>query len=414
MNNEALATLAEKKLETVTGGLKDFRQTHLEVFKKSPLEVKTPEAYKFTNLKTFFGALEYSPYEGEEAKAETYLSDDFHTLVFIDGELQNKITVPGLSIKSVEESFGVVASELKTDHPLSTLHHALLGAGVVLEIEKKTKIEKPIRLVNMITRSGVNAPTILIRAHSFSEATILEENFDQAIAHAFIGETYIHVEAGATLEHVQVSNGSDTALLHTSTHTTLARDSVYRNVILNISGKLNRRNVSVGLLESGAHAESYNLYLTNGSEHSDISSVIHHMAADTTSNQIAKGILDGESKGIFTGKIHIHQHAQRVNSGQINKNLLLSSKANAHSQPQLEIFADDVKCSHGSTTGQLSDDEVFYFQARGIPADKAKTLLAHGFGMEVVLKIENKIVRAKVEELVMNSLKTKFALGGEK
>ena len=414
MNNEALATLAEKKLETVTGGLKDFRQTHLEVFKKSPLEVKTPEAYKFTNLKTFFGALEYSPYEGEEAKAETYLSDDFHTLVFIDGELQNKITVPGLSIKSVEESFGVVASELKTDHPLSTLHHALLGAGVVLEIEKKTKIEKPIRLVNMITRSGVNAPTILIRAHSFSEATILEENFDQAIAHAFIGETYIHVEAGATLEHVQVSNGSDTALLHTSTHTTLARDSVYRNVILNISGKLNRRNVSVGLLESGAHAESYNLYLTNGSEHSDISSVIHHMAADTTSNQIAKGILDGESKGIFTGKIHIHQHAQRVNSGQINKNLLLSSKANAHSEPQLEIFADDVKCSHGSTTGQLSDDEVFYFQARGIPADKAKTLLAHGFGMEVVLKIENKIVRAKVEELVMNSLKTKFALGGEK
>lgn len=414
MNNEALAGLAEKKLDAVTGGLKDFRLTHLEVFKKSPLEVKTPEDYKYTHLKTFLSALEYSPYEGEEVKPEDYFNDDFHSLVFIDGELKNKITVAGLSIKSVMDSFALVSTELKTDNPLSSLHHSLLGAGIVLEIEKNTKIEKPIRLVNMITRSGVTAPTILIRAHQFSEATILEENYDQAIAHAFIGETYIHVEAGAKLEHVQVSHGSDTALLHTSTHTTLARDAVYRNVLLNISGKLNRRNVSVGLLETGAHAESYNLYLTNGSEHSDINTVIHHLAADTTSNQIAKGILDGESKGIFTGKIHIHQHAQRVNSGQINKNLLLSQKAHAHSQPQLEIFADDVKCSHGSTTGQLSDDEVFYFQARGIPADKAKTLLAHGFGMEVVLKIENKTVRAKVEELVMNSLKSKFSLGGSK
>lgn len=414
MKNEALATLAETKLNSSVGGLKDFRQTHLEVFKKAPLEVKNPEAYKFTNLKTFFTALEYSPYEGEEVKLEDYVNSDFHSLVFIDGELQTKVSVPGLTLKSVSDAFTAISGELKTDNPLSTLHHSLLNAGVVIEIAAKTKIEKPIRLVNIITRSGVNAPTILIKAHSFSEATLLEENYDQAISHAFIGETYIQVEAGAKLEHVQLSYGSDTALLHTSTHTTLARDAVYRNVLLNISGRLNRRNVSVDLLEAGAHAESYNLYLTNASEHSDISTVIHHRAADTTSNQIAKGILDGESKGIFTGKIHIYPQAQRVNSGQINKNLLLSQKAQAHSQPQLEIFADDVKCSHGSTTGQLSDDEVFYFQARGIPAEKAKTLLAHGFGMEVVLKVENKTARNKVEELVMNSLKTKFSLGASK
>lgn len=410
MNTEALAQLAEKKLIGSTGGLKDFRQTHLEVFKKSGLDVKDPEAYKFTNLKTFMNALEYSAYEGEEAKVEDYLDDKFHTLVFIDGELKNTLSVPGLSLKNVADSFATLNSE----NPLTSLHHSLLSEGVVLEIAKKTKIEKPIRLVNVITRSGVNAPTVIIKALSFSEATIIEENYDQAIAHALVGETYIQVEAGAKLEHVQVSHGSDTALLHTTTHTTIARDGVYRNVLLNISGKLNRRNVSVELLEAGAHAESYNLYLTNSSEHSDISTVIHHRAADTTSNQIAKGILDGESKGIFTGKIHIYPQAQRVNSGQINKNLLLSQKAQVHSQPQLEIFADDVKCSHGSTTGQLSDEEVFYFQARGIPAEKAKTLLAHGFGLEVVLKIENKAARALVEDMVMNSLKTKFSLGGNK
>lgn len=414
MNNEALATLAEKKLDSATGGLKDFRQTHLEVFKKNGIAPHQGEAYKFTNLKTFLTALEYSPYEGEEAKIDEYLSEDFYNFVFVDGVLTTKVVATGLTVKSVAESFATISSELKSDSPLSALHHSMLESGVVLEIAKKTKIEKPLRIVNLITRSGVQAPTIIVRAQSFSEVSILEENWDQSVAHAYIAETYIHAEAGAKVEHVQLSSGTETALLHSSTHTTIARDAVYRNVVLNMSGKLNRRNVSVELLEAGAHAESYNLYLTSNTEHSDISTVIHHHAADTTSNQIAKGILDGESKGIFTGKIHIHPQAQRVNSGQINKNLLLSQKAQAHSQPQLEIFADDVKCSHGSTTGQLSDDEVFYFQARGIPADKAKTLLAHGFGMEVVLKIENKAAQKRVESIVMNSLKTKFSLGESK
>jgi Fe-S cluster assembly protein SufD len=177
---------------------------------------------------------------------------------------------------------------------------------------------------------------------------------------------------------------------------------------------LNRRNLNLELLGPGANGESYNLYLTNGTEHSDINTIIQHRSADSTSQQIAKGILDGDSKGIFTGKIHIHPQAQRVASGQLNKNLLLSKKAQSHSQPQLEIFADDVKCSHGSTTGQLSDDEVFYFQARGIPAEKARTLLAHGFGLEIVLKIKDKTIRHKAESLVMESLKTKFELGGAK
>lgn len=411
MNNDALATIAEKKIDMSTGGLRDFRMAHLEIFKQKGLEVKDPEAYKFTNLKTFMQALEYSPYEGEDTDVSEFLSEEFNTFVFIDGDLKNpNLYVAGLNVRTVTEAFGEISHQLKTENPLSALHHSLLCQGLVIEIAAKTKIEKPIRIVNIVTRSGINAPTIIIKANSFSEAAFMEDVYDQNISHAFIGETYIHVEAGAKLEHVQISHGSDTSLLHSSTHSFVARDAVYRNVLFNLSGKLNRRNLNLELLESGAHGESYSLYLTSGSEHSDISTLIQHRAADTTSNQIAKGILDGESKAIFTGKIHIHPQAQRVASGQINKNLLLSQKAHVHSQPQLEIFADDVKCSHGSTTGQLSDDEVFYFQARGIPADKAKTLLAHGFGLEVVLKIENKIIRSKVEELVMSSLEAKFHL----
>ena len=415
MNKEALATLAEKKLDNAKGALNDFRHTHLALFKKQGLVAKDTELYKFTNLTTFIDGLEYSPYEGEESRYENYLDEKFINFIFIDGQLKNPTTaVKGLKITEISEDFLTIAENLKEIGPLSHLHHALLGSGIVLEIAANTKIETPIRIINLVTRSGITAPTFVIKACKFSEASIFEENYDHAIAHAAINETYVFVETGAQLEHVQLSHGSETSLFHSSTQSFVARDGNYRNILFNVSGKLNRRNLNLELLEPGANGESYNLYLTNGTEHSDINTVIQHRSADTTSQQIAKGILDGDSKGIFTGKIHIHPQAQRVASGQLNKTLILSKKAQSHSQPQLEIFADDVKCSHGSTTGQLSDDEVFYFQARGIPEDKAKTLLAHGFGLEIVLKIKDMKIRAQAEKIVMESLKNKFELGGSK
>jgi Fe-S cluster assembly protein SufD len=415
MNTESMAELAKKNIETTSKVLSDFKLTHLELFKQKGFGQKDPEAYKFTKVSTFMDALETSPYEGDEVRFEDYLDQNFYSLVFIDGVLKSPLpTVAGVRFVTISEAFSQKSFELVDTNPLSHLHHAFLGGGIQIEIAAKTKVEKPIRLVNVVTRSGITAPTIVILAQAMSEASILEENYDQAIAHAVISESYIHVESGALIEHVQLSHGSETALMHSSTQASVARDGKYNNLLINLSGKLNRRNLGLELKEPGAHGESYNLYLTNKTEHSDISTVIHHRAPDTTSNQIAKGILDGDSKGIFTGKIHIHPQAQRVASGQLNKNLLLSNKAQAHSQPQLEIFADDVKCSHGSTTGQLSDDEVFYFMARGIPADKAKILLAHGFGLEIVHKISNKLSRNKVESLVMDALKTKFQLGSSK
>ncbi len=415
MNREAMAELAKKNIDTSSKDLSDFKLTHLELFKQKGFTQKDPEAYKFTNIASFMDALETSPYEGDEIRFENYLDQNFHSVVFIDGVLKSPLPiVAGLSFTSISDAFAKKSFSLIENNPLSHFHHALLGSGIQIEIASKTKIEKPIRLVNIVTRSGITAPTIIIKAQPFSEASILEENYDQAIAHAVISESYVHIEAGAIIEHIQLSHGSESALMHSTTQAYVGRDGKYNNLLLNLSGKLNRRNLGLELLDSGAHGESYNLYLTNKTEHSDISTVIHHRAADSTSNQIAKGILDGDSKGIFTGKIHIYPQAQRVVSGQLNKNLLLSNKAQAHSQPQLEIFADDVKCSHGSTTGQLSDDEVFYFMARGIPAEKAKILLAHGFGLEIVHKISNKTSRQKVENIVMEALKTKFQLGASK
>jgi Fe-S cluster assembly protein SufD len=412
---ETLFTFAENKLKNQFGHLADFRQKHLAVFKAEGIKHDS-EKYKFTNLQNALN-LEIPSISKTLVKEDNVTIDPHYiNIVFSNGILKGtEHLVQGLEVLPFSDGFEAYSSQLKVTNPLSHLHHALLGEGICIKVKKKTKIENPIRIQNIVTGSDIQAPTIILHLEEFAEACLIEESSTpESTSNIVIQETYITLDPGSRLEHVQVSLNGQATALHSSTQIKVAKDAHYRNVMLNLSGKLTRRNLNLELTGPSAHGESYALYLTNQNEHCDISTIIEHKCADTTSDQVTKGIMDEESKGIFTGKIHIHPKAQRVSSGQINKNLLLSKKAQAHSQPQLEIFADDVKCSHGSTTGQLSEEEVFYFEARGIPAAKARTLLAHAFGLEIVLKIQNKIILNRIKELVLESLKTKFKLEGIK
>ncbi len=404
---DQLAPLAERRLKTGDASTLEERKDSLYKLSTQGLVNIIPgDIYKFTNVGKFLDEVTFDP-RNNPVELDGFLNESIPTLIFIDGDLQN----PDLKVKGLSTSLLLEKTESPL-HAFSTLHRGLRSDGVRIEVKKNETISTPIRILNLMSRAGVVAPTVVIHAEENSKLTLIEENIALDHAYALSSETHVHVSRGAKVEHIHLEKGKEETIHHGVTVAHLDRDSVYRNFVFHISGKLNRRNVIMNVRAPGAHAESYNLYLTSENEQSDIYTEIQHLSADTTSQQLAKGILDGNSKGIFTGKIHIHPDAQRVNSGQLNKNLLLSKKAQAHSQPQLEIFADDVKCSHGSTTGQLSPEEVFYFESRGIPLAKAKTLLAHGFGLEVVLKIENQTARELVSTLVLNTLKTKFNLGG--
>lgn len=411
MNIDTLAAIAEKKLDMATGGLRDFRSTHLEAFRENGLKETVLDSYKFTNLNSFFESLDYAPKSFEGTLPE--FKSSIPTITFIDGEFTKSDSVPhGVTVRKLSPHFSEVKSAMKNANALSHLHHGLLCEGLLIEVAAKTEVATPVRILNLLTKTTISAPTHFVIANSFSKITLIEETRGVNANHANIGETYLTAHPGASIEHIYLDEESPEGLNHNSVFAEVEKDATIKSFIFHTKGKLNRKNLELNLNAPGANGESYALFLTEGREHSDISTVINHKAADTTSTQLAKGILDGESKGIFTGKIHIHPKSQRVASGQLNKNLLLSKKAQVHSQPQLEIFADDVKCSHGSTTGQLSPDEVFYFQARGIPADKAKTILAYGFGMEVVQKITNPEARGHVAEIIMENLSAKFSLGG--
>ena len=406
MDTQTLATLAENNLKASPGANQSTREKHLQIFKENGFNVADREFYKFTNLASFIKDLPTT--EKIEAELDLAKYQDIPTVFVIDGKLSSvDLNIHGLSVKLWDQKSTLPEMRI---NPLTHLHHSVLNEGIVITLEKNINIETPLRILYVSTKSAVNAATLVFNAGVNSSATVIEEHLALSPGGIIITESYFQLEKDSRIEQIQIGDGKET-LQHASTYSYVNQNATFRNFIFHLGGKLNRRNLDLKLASPGAHGESYGLYLTQDKEHSDISTVIDHLSADSTSRQLAKGILDGESKGIFTGKIHIHPQAQRVVSGQLNKNLLLSKKAQAHSQPQLEIFADDVKCSHGSTTGQLSNEELFYFQSRGIPADKARSILAHGFGMEVVLKISNKKACQLVSHLISEKLNRQFNLG---
>ncbi len=329
-------------------------------------------------------------------------------IVICGNELVNIPKVSGLTVTFTTEDERQNSS---LSNPLSPLHKNFNKAGIKITIDKNYPSLIPLKLTHLFKAQNFSMPFVHLELLSHAKVTLIEEIKTQDENRLFISENYFHLHDNSHLEHIQVLDFKNKSLLHSSYSTKVSRDASYSQICLSLGGKLNRLNSSVSLTEAGAHGEIYSLYLTTENEHSDLFTELNHESADTTSAQMSKGILSGNSKGIFTGKIHIHPKAQRVNSSQLNRNLLLSEKAHANSRPQLEIFADDVKCSHGSTTGQISEEELFYFESRGIPKAKARALLAFGFGQEIILKIKNKVAFEEIKIILKDALLSKFQIG---
>lgn len=406
MDTETIALEAQKDFKHFSPQTQSLRESHLKLFRQHEFVVADAEFYKFTNVSAFFNQQPITENGRQEFSSEAYL--DVPTIFVVDGKVQpSKLKLKGVTITTLPDDYKLPAMRANA---LTHLHRGIYSDRILVTLDKNTILEKPLRILYVSSESILMAPTLVVNAGLHSQATIIEEHLALNLTAILLTESYFELSPGAQLEHIQLGDGPQT-LQHGATYAKVAADATFKSFIFHLSGKLNRRNLELKLGAAGARGESYNLYLTHEKEHSDISTVIEHLSADSSSTQLAKGILDGESKGIFTGKIHIFPQAQRVVSGQLNKNLLLSKKAQAHSQPQLEIFADDVKCSHGSTTGQLSNEELFYFQSRGIPENRARNILAHGFGMEVVLKISNPEACRMVSQLINARLTQKFKLG---
>ena len=223
---------------------------------------------------------------------------------------------------------------------------------------------------------------MLVVAEENSSATIIESYRDLASCHRVSAGSYftnavveIVLKDGARLEHYRVQDESPEAFHVTTTRADLGRNSSFDTTNITLGARLSRHNLSVVMDHEGAECWVDGLYIVGDGQHTDTHSVIDHKQPHCTSHQLYKGILDGKSRAVFNGKVFVRHGAMGTDANQTNKNLLLSNEAQVDTKPQLEIFADDVKCAHGAAIGQLDEDELFYLESRGIHSDLARNLL---------------------------------------
>jgi Fe-S cluster assembly protein SufD len=214
------------------------------------------------------------------------------------------------------------------------------------------------------------------------------------------------VEDNARLTHYRIQKESPEAFHYCVTEVSLGRDATYNSTNINLGGKLSRHDIELKFTAPGGEAWIDGLYMLNGSQHHDTHSIIDHQVPNCTSHQNYKGVLNDKSRAVFNGKVFVRGNAHGTDAQQQNKNLLLSNEARVDTKPQLEIFNDDVKCSHGATVGQLEEEELFYLLTRGLPETLARNLLTYGFAEEIINKIGVEKIKAELDDAVLHRLST--------
>ena len=288
-----------------------------------------------------------------------------------------------------------------------TALNAAFGDYQVIHIAKDTSIEKPIELSFAADKGTMISPHILVVAEAGSKATLVEKynSTSKSFTNAAI---QIVVEPSANLTHYRVQKESTDAFHYGVTEVSLGRGSRYDSTCINLGGALARHDIDLKFMAEGGEAHVDGLYMLGGRQHGDTHSVIDHTVPNCTSHQNYKGVLNDKSRGVFNGKVFVRENAHGTDAQQSNKNLLLSDDARVDTKPQLEIFNDDVKCSHGATVGQLEEDELFYLLTRGLPDTLARNLLTYGFAEAIIRKIGIDSIKADLDAAVLNRLNVKL------
>jgi Fe-S cluster assembly protein SufD len=347
---------------------------------------------------------------------------DWCTLVFVDGqfraELSHRPELPaGVRVEPfaealardpdfIQRSFARVAEPDST--PFSALNAALAHDGAVIRVAAGTDLAEPVHLLHVTTPEAAGAAlqtrTILAveqgaRAQFVESFAALGDaaSFTNAVTEVTVGEN-------AWVEHSRIQRESESAYHIGLTEIAQARDSHYRSFTLSMGGALARHDLRARLDDENVECLLYGLYLGRGDQLVDNHTVIRHEHPNCRSWEVYKGILDDRSHAVFNGKVFVTPEAQKTDAKQTNRNLLLSDSARVDTKPQLEIFADDVKCTHGATVGRLDEIAFFYMQSRGIPRDVAQQLLIYAFAAEVVAEVASLPVREALDRLVHQRL----------
>ena len=409
-----------------------LREQALARFEQVGFPPTTAEDWKYTNVAPIARG-EFAPTIAPQVDnltpdalaAYTYAEAAQSRFVFVNGsyraELSDLSALPAGAVvanladaltgghESVLRTYLARAASVdETADGFTALNTAFSNQGAFIYLPQGAQLTAPLHLLFLADETDAQAaifPRVLVVAESESAATIIESYeatseaayFTNAVVEVFVG-------ANARVTHYKVQRESDAAFHIATTQAELERDAHYDLTTITLGARLSRHGIRVKLAHAGASCVVDGLYLVGAGQHTDTHSLIDHSAPHCTSRQLYKGILDGKSRAVFNGKVFVHRDAQQTDAQQTNKNLLLSPDARVDTKPQLEIFADDVKCAHGATVGQLEAEELFYLLSRGLHMNLARNLLTYGFAEELVEKLKIESIKAQLDEAILNRL----------
>ena len=405
----------------------DIRSAAIKVFENQGFPTKKEEAWKYTSLKAIekinFSIFprESAPLEYKEVKQYFLQEMDTYKIVFVDGIFSSYLsetTHQGIDVclmsaaltkdmykPVIEAYFNKIAS---VDENLTALNTAFSKEGAFIHIPKNTQAMKPIEIIHFATGAYADImlqPRNLVVVEENSEVQIMERHQSLSTNAVFTNAvTEIYADKSAIVDFYKVQNDLHTASLVDNTYIDQRDRSIVKVHTFSFGGKLTRNNLN--FYQNGERIDSTMKGVTIIGEGQlvDHHTLVHHRQPNCESHQDYKGIYDGNSTGVFNGKIVVDRLAQKTNAFQQNNNLLIADKASINTKPQLEIFADDVKCSHGCTIGQIDQEAMFYLQSRGIGQKEAQALLMYAFANNVLESVRIPELKKRINALIAMKL----------
>jgi len=414
----------------VNGELSALRKDAFELFKSKGFPTQRDEEWKFTNLTPFltqdygFQKTELTEDHLREAVQNALIADlDAYTLVLLNGKIQAGLSLlPNAEQVTVDTLDKITGTAIYNEYvtlgesdqnAMLALNTAMFKDGYFFEVKKGVVLDKPVQVISIFTADdhAIFQPRNLVIVNEFANAELIETSVVlHDTNHLFVNSvSTMVVKENAQLVQYKIQNNETSERLLSYNQIFQSQNSRYDNFTFCLPGaELIRNNLHVVLNGSATETHLMGLYLVGDHQLTDNHTAIHHKFPHCESNEVYKGVLLNNGKAVFNGKVFVERAAQKTNAFQQNNNLLLSDKAQVFAKPQLEIFADDVKCSHGCTVGQFDPESLFYLRSRGISEASSRKLLVEAFMFDVTEKISNEALKQYVQNLIYSKMENSF------
>jgi Fe-S cluster assembly protein SufD len=426
LTDEVIASFQEAKFDEA---LKN-REKAIQFLKKNGLPATKHEEYRFAPItksleRNFTWKNEISASSVKSINEFLIPGLDAHLIVFVNGAYSKELSFinylpSGVKVKTLSEAFENNKETIylhfdklvnpETDS-FAALNSAFWQEGIFIHVPENTIVEKPVLILNIndANQSQVIAHARILAIIGNNSSLNIIEKFDSTGTNPVFNTLTEEIVVGehASFEYCKIQNDNQ---LHQVANTVIhqSNSSQVNTFTLTLQGKVVRNNFNITIDGENCESHFYGLYMLNGNTLADNHTVVDHKKPNSFSNELYKGIMDGNSKGVFNGKIFVRPHAQKTNAFQSNRNIIISDSAAVNTKPQLEIWADDVKCSHGCTTGQLDEEAMFYLRSRGISESIAKAMLLYAFTADVLTPIKNEALKSYLDGLIAERLHKNF------